>query len=285
MIQTKAEVKGVWSCSNPSSVLSFSHKQMIARIASGIVGVPLVLAAVWAGAPWLSLLAAVAASLGVLEFYRLAEEREARPEVVLGMGWTLLFIISGHMGGSLTMWALLGGGAAAFAWHQTGRLRKLWGAPPLGFRDAMRDYGYTAAGAIYLGWPLSLALVLRAEVQGLEWILIALLGTFATDTGAFFTGRAIGRRPLAPSISPSKTQEGAVGGFLAGVGAVMALAFWLDLPVSVPESAVLGALVAVAGQVGDLVESMIKRSAGAKTRAGLSRDTAGFWTGLIALCS
>ena len=227
------------------------------------------LAAVWAGAPWFSLLTAAAASLGALEFYRLAEEREARPEVVLGIGWTLFLIISGHQGGSLTMWALLGGGAAAFAWHQLGRLRSLWGAPSLGFRDAMRDYGYTAAGAIYLGLPLSLALVLRAEVQGLEWILIVLLGTFATDTGAFFTGRAIGRRPLAPSISPGKTQEGAVGGFLAGVGAVMALAALLDLPLSIPESAVLGALVAVAGQVGDLVESKIKRSAGAKDAGGL----------------
>ena len=242
---------------------------MIARVSSAIVGVPLVLAAVWAGAPWFSLLTAAAASLGALEFYRLAEEREARPEVVLGVGWTLFLIISGHQGGSLTMWALLGGGAAAFAWHQLGRLRSLWGAPSLGFRDALRDYGYTAAGAIYLGLPLSLALVLRAEVQGLEWILIVLLGTFATDTGAFFTGRAIGRRPLAPSISPGKTQEGAVGGFLAGVGAVMALAALLDLPLSIPESAVLGALVAVAGQVGDLVESKIKRSAGAKDAGGL----------------
>ena len=269
-VQTTWEYwEGVWSCSISSRVLSFNHNQMIARVSSAIVGIPLVLAAVWAGAPWFSLLAAVAGSLGVLEFYRLAEEREARPEVVLGIGWTLFLIISGHLGGSLTMWALLGGGAAVFAWHQLGRLRRLWGAPSLGFRDAMRDYGYTAAGAIYLGWPLSLALVLRAEVQGLEWILIALLGTFATDTGAFFTGRAIGRRPLAPSISPGKTQEGAVGGFLAGVGAVMALAALLDLPLSIPESAVLGALVAVAGQVGDLVESKIKRSAGAKDAGGL----------------
>ena len=133
----------------------------------------------------------------------------------------------------------------------------------------MQDFAYTAAGAIYVGLPLSLALVLRSEVQGLEWILIVILGAFATDTGAFFTGRAIGRRPLAPAISPGKTQEGAVGGLVAGIAAVMALAALLELPLSIPQSAVLGALVSVAGQAGDLVESKIKRVAGAKDAGGL----------------
>ena len=234
------------------------------------------LAAVWAGAPWFSLLAAVAASLGVLEFYRLAEEREARPEVVLGIGWTLFLIISGHLGGSLTMWALLGGGAAAFAWHQLGRLRSLWGAPPLGFRDAMRDYGYTAAGAIYLGLPLSLALVLRAEVQGLEWILIVLLGTFATDTGAFFTGRAIGRRPLAPSISPGKTQEGAVGGFLAGVGAVMAWLHCSTFHCLFRSRLCLGRWLPWPARSATLWSRRSSGQPARRTRAGLSRATAEF---------
>ncbi len=247
---------------------------MIARVASAIVGVPLVLAAVWFGPPWLTLLTAAAAALGVLEFYRLAEGREARPAAALGVLWTLLFIVAGHDGGGLTPLVLLGGGAAAFAWHQAIRLKPLAsltakGEEPRDFRDAVIDFAYTAAGALYLGWPLSLALVLWQDYQGPEWVLVVILGAFATDTGAFFTGRAIGRRPLAPAISPGKTQEGAVGGFLAGVAAVVGLALLLDLPLSIQEAIVLGALVSVAGQVGDLVESKIKRSAGAKDAGGL----------------
>ena len=257
------------SCPIPRRALSFSGKQMIARVASAAVGIPLVLAAVWAGAPWFSLLAATAASLGTLEFYRLAEGRDARPAVVLGIGWTLAFMVSGHQGGSLTTIALIGGGAAAFVWHQVTLLTRRSEESPPGFEDAVQDFAYTAAGAIYVGLPLSLALVLRAEVQGLEWILIVLLGAFATDTGAFFTGRAIGRRPMAPTISPGKTREGAVGGFVTGVAAVMAMVALFDLPVTIYESAVLGALVSVAGQAGDLVESMIKRAAGAKDAGGL----------------
>ena len=243
---------------------------MIARVASAVVGIPVVLSAVWAGAPWFSLLAATAASLGALEFYRLAEGRDARPAVVPGILWTLSFIVAGHQGGSLTTLALVGGGAAAFIWHLAAHLARRGGEAPSGFQNAdVQDFGYTAAGAIYVGLPLSLAVVLRAEPQGLEWILIVILGAFATDTGAFFTGRAIGRRPLAPGISPGKTQEGAVGGLVAGVAAVMALAALLELPVSIPQSAVLGALVSVAGQAGDLVESKIKRAAGAKDAGGL----------------
>ena len=115
-----------------------------------------------------------------------------------------------------------------------------------------------------MGWTLSLFLILREEAKGFEWVLVVLLGTFATDTGAFFTGKAIGRRALAPRVSPGKTWEGAIGGFLTGAGTVLALASWLELPISILEGAVLGVLVGVSAQVGDLVESMAKRASSVK---------------------
>ena len=242
---------------------------MVSRVISGIVGVPLVMGAVWAGLPWLSLLVAVLASLGALEFYRMAKRREARPAVLLGVAWALSFIVSGHMNGWPTPWVALGGGVATLFWHQASRLVSL----PLlvkdasvtrGFNDALADWAYTAAGAFYIGWTLSLFLILREEPKGLDWVLVVLLGTFATDTGAFFTGRMIGRKALAPRVSPGKTWEGAIGGFLFGGGTVLALASWLELPVSTWEGAALGALVGVSAQVGDLVESMIKRASGVK---------------------
>ena len=245
---------------------------MASRVISAIVGIPLVMAAVWAGLPWLSLLAAILASLGALEFYRMAERREARPAVFLGIAWALAFIVSGHRDWP-TPWVALGGAAVTLSWHQLRRLAGLpslaktfakVGVTPRGFSDALADWVYTAAGAFYIGWTLSLFLLLRTEMDGLEWVLVVILGTFATDTGAYFTGKAIGKRPLAPQISPGKTWEGAIGGFLFGAGAVMALGFWLELPVSAWEGAALGALVGVSAQVGDLVESMIKRASGVK---------------------
>ena len=131
------------------------------------------------------------------------------------------------------------------------------------------DWGYTAAGAIYTGWTLSLFLRLRAGDSGLEWALLAVLATFATDTGAFMVGRAIGKRRLAPRISPGKTWEGAIGGWLTAVGSTVGLAALLDLPVTTAQAAALGALVGVAAQAGDLVESALKRSAGVKDSGAL----------------
>jgi phosphatidate cytidylyltransferase len=245
---------------------------MASRVISAAVGIPIVMAAVWAGLPWLSLLAAILASLGALEFYRMAERREARPAVFLGIAWALAFIVSGHRDWPAP-WVALGGAAVTLSWHQLRRLAGLpllakafakAGVTPSSFNDALADWVYTAAGAIYIGWTLSLFLLLRVEMDGLEWILVVILGTFATDTAAFLTGKAIGRRPLAPRISPGKTWEGAIGGFLFGAGAVMTLVFWLELPVSTWEGVALGALVGVAAQAGDLVESMIKRASGVK---------------------
>ncbi|MBI2855761.1 MAG: CDP-archaeol synthase, partial [Chloroflexi bacterium] len=188
--------------------------------------------------------------------------------------WALLFIVGGHLGGWMMPWVLPGGAASSLAWHQLRRLARgpratMDNGVQRTFRDSVADWAYTAAGAMYMGWTLSLALVLRQESQGLEWVLLALLGTYATDTGAFFLGRSLGRRAMAPTISPGKTWEGAVGGFLTGAGAVVALATFLDLPISLWQGAVLGVLVGTLAQVGDLVESIIKRTAGVKDSGGL----------------
>ena len=230
--------------------------------------------AIWAGLPWLSVLVAVATALGVVEFYRLSEGWGARPSVVVGGPWALILVFSGHLGGWLTPWALLGGAATVFGWHQLHRLLAMTllakdGVEPPSFKDATSDWSYTAAGALYVGWTLSLALVLRQESQGLEWVVVALLGTYATDSGAFFIGRTWGRRPMAPMVSPGKTWEGAAGGFVTGLVAVLALATWLDLPISMWEAAVLGVLIGVFAQVGDLVESRLKRASGVKDAGSL----------------
>ena len=242
---------------------------MASRLASAFVGIPIVVAAVWAGAPWLPLLAALLASLGAVEFYRMAELRGARPAVILGVAWALAFVVSGHSYEFVayqTTLVALGGSALALLWHM---VRRLVPSPASGdeagtLGDSLADWGNTAAGALYTGWTLSLFLRLRAGEDGLEWVLLAVLATFATDTGAFLTGRAIGRRRMAPRISPGKTWEGAIGGWVAGVAAVVGLAALLDLPASPAEAVVLGALVGVAAQAGDLMESMLKRAAGVK---------------------
>jgi phosphatidate cytidylyltransferase len=91
---------------------------------------------------------------------------------------------------------------------------------------------------------------------------------WAGDSAAYYGGRAFGRHPLAPRVSPKKTVEGAVSGLLASVVAGAAIGSWrLGLPL--PTIAIISALTAVAGQIGDLAESALKRSAGVKDSSSI----------------
>ena len=91
----------------------------------------------------------------------------------------------------------------------------------------------------------------------------------SADTGAFYGGRALGRHPLAPLLSPNKTIEGLATGVLCGMGAALVARAWFIHRLDLVDCVVLGILLAVIGAVGDLVESMIKRWAGAKNSSEL----------------
>jgi phosphatidate cytidylyltransferase len=111
--------------------------------------------------------------------------------------------------------------------------------------------------------------MLRGAPEGREWILLLLAVTFAVDTAAYGIGRAVGRRRLAPRVSPGKTWEGAIGGLVAGVATTMFGTQILSLPLGALEAAGWGALLGVVAQIGDLYESALKRRLGAKDASGL----------------
>jgi phosphatidate cytidylyltransferase len=105
---------------------------------------------------------------------------------------------------------------------------------------------------------------LRALADGREWVIFTLFTIFAADTSAFFIGRAWGRHSMAPTISPSKTWEGAIGGLVGAVAVSLILAVILSLPIPYWQVAILGVLIGVLSQMGDLAESLLKRNVGAK---------------------
>lgn len=129
----------------------------------------------------------------------------------------------------------------------------------------------TLFGAVFLGWMLAhLTLIrdLRPDGRSVTFMLFA--AVWLMDTTAYAIGKSLGRRKLAPTLSPKKTWEGAVGGFLAAVGGILAFrAFWLVETLSVPQAVGLGVIIGVCGQLSDLAESMIKRAVGAKDSGSL----------------
>jgi phosphatidate cytidylyltransferase len=130
-------------------------------------------------------------------------------------------------------------------------------------RPTVGGLAITLLGVFWIGLALAHAVMLRGLPHGEGIVIDVLVGTFLGDTGAYLGGRLFGRRPLAPSISPNKTVEGLVIGMTCAVVAVWFAGRYQEwLPGT--HALVLGAGVALAGPVGDLFESFLKREAGAK---------------------
>ena len=106
--------------------------------------------------------------------------------------------------------------------------------------------------------------------SGHRWLLAALALVWAADSGAYFAGRRFGRRKLAPTISPNKTVEGALGGLVAGVGVALAFGLFAGATAAqLPALALVAVVAVMASIVGDLVESLLKRQAGVKDSGAL----------------
>jgi len=125
--------------------------------------------------------------------------------------------------------------------------------------DKVREAGLFVLGTVYVGGFFSAYPRTMALPGGEHWVITGLVAVAAGDTFAYFTGRAFGRRPLSPRVSPNKTVEGAAGGFAASF--LPSVPWWFALSAS----AVVGAV----GQAGDLFESLLKRAAGVKDSGSL----------------
>ena len=135
-------------------------------------------------------------------------------------------------------------------------------------RPSVAGLALTLLGIFWIGLALAHAVLLRQLPHGEGIVIDVLVGTFLGDTGAYLGGRLFGRRPLAPAISPGKTVEGLVAGMICAVAAVWLAGRYQEwLPGT--HALVLGLGVALAGPVGDLFESFVKRHAGVKDAGSL----------------
>jgi len=240
------------------------------RVITALCGLPLLIVAVWFDKPlpWFTILVAIWGLLAVFEFYRLVAVSEVRSLTAFGLLWTLLFILSPHFDYDFAVPLLL---TSAIV------LSLVWLVLYPQKEGVFLGWVWAIAGIIYVGWLLSFLVALRLEA-GRNWVFFALFTTFGSDTVAFFVGRALGRHRLAPSISPNKTWEGAIGGVFGAI--IVSLLFTLTTPLNLPinygQAVLLGLLVSVFGQFGDLVESLLKRNVGVKESGKMMPGHGGF---------
>lgn len=131
-------------------------------------------------------------------------------------------------------------------------------------RAAWEPVAVTLLGICYVNWLLGYTFWLYDLPAGVEWILLLVSVTWLGETAAYVVGSTLGRHQLAPSISPRKTVEGAVAQLAASVLAALGARAWFFPALSVENAIVVGLLLGVVGQLGDLIESAIKRSVGTK---------------------
>jgi phosphatidate cytidylyltransferase len=142
----------------------------------------------------------------------------------------------------------------------------LWTRRPI--VEGLPAAGISSSALLLVAFPLSYAVKLHGVYeQGPRLLLFALTLTWAADTFAYFAGRSFGKHPLAPHLSPKKTWEGSVASMIGSLFVAYAFSYWIKIPL--PHLFAMAALGNIAGQMGDLLESAYKRSAGVKDSGGL----------------
>jgi len=245
---------------NPVSTATPSRWALVLRIASGVLFLPVLVLLARAGGIAFWAFVALEVTLGLSEFYRMMRGRGLNPFQLLGIasGLALLWVtyrpLTPHVGVLVTGVLLLVLGL---------ELRR----PQA--RQRVEDIAVTSFGVLYVGW-LSAHFILLRELpwqvgrgyaDGASFVLLAFFLTWSCDTGAYAIGRVFGRNRPWVQISPRKSVEGAFGGLLFAVAAAFVARRWFAPYLQVRDAAILGLLVGVFAQVGDLVESLLKRDA------------------------
>lgn len=233
------------------------------------------LAAIVAAFPIFAIVAGVLAAVAYRELARLYRGRPVAPSPVVGTFLTAVLVLA-HL--VVPVWS-------DFPIHTTAALAVLLAATlALAYaaarlvpaaRAAMASLAFTYLAAVYVGWLFGFLIDLHIAGSAFSprppqlhaWLLLALLPTWAADVAAYGVGSTMGRRKLAPRISPGKTWEGTIGGFAAAAIVAFAFGTWAGLP---PASVLLVAAgIGPAGLAGDLIESALKRGVGAKDSGAL----------------
>lgn len=250
------------------------------RVLVAVVGIPIILGAAVAGGLWFFLLVQVIA-VGVLyEFYRLAEKKDTVPQYIVGMaGLTGVLIFFGFQ--SL-------GEVFAFETAHTDMLEFILASSLcivlIGIsyelyrfeKSPILNLGVTMFGVVYVGVGMGTFIGLRESFESGAIIILILFSIWVCDTAAYLGGKAIGKRKLYTAVSPNKTVEGAAFGFVFAILTSVLCKFIFVGNISTYDAVVIGVIVGVVGQVGDLAESMFKRDVGVKDSSSFFPGHGGF---------
>jgi phosphatidate cytidylyltransferase len=254
------------------------------RVATAAVLIPVVVGIVlFASTAWVSLALAPIVLLALFEYFALGDAIGHRAYrfwtatcalLLVYVQWVTAMEPSYQLAGGLALHRQIGRFAqglpgvqeAFFVFVLGVAVLTLWTKRPL--VEALPAAGISASGLVLVAFPLSFAVRVHGlSAEGPRLLLFALVIIWVGDSVAYFVGRAMGKHPLAPHLSPKKTWEGSVASFLGSLLVGVVFTRWLSAPLS--HLVVMAGIGNLAGQVGDLLESAYKRSVGVKDSGGL----------------
>src|SRR6266545_3112586 len=255
---------------NAASAASSKSKSSLAqRLISALALLPLLIVLVWWSVWAVVVGIAVGMVIALIELYGAFRQGGYEPRVAVGVGVALAVLLAMSLQAIAAVDLVLPVVTLAII---AGLVAELPRSREAGVLPA---WGLTLAGALYLSLLAGHIILLRALDTPLEggifaplhltiapgaaWIYFVLAITWVQDTAAYFVGRALGRHKMAPVLSPKKTWEGAAGGLIGSILAGVVCVPLLGLPITLVQAGLLGLVGGVAGPLGDLSESLIKR--------------------------
>ncbi len=314
---------------------------LLHRVLTSLVGVPIILAAIWFGPPWLTVVVAVAAVIGVREAYRMCPAviprdtdesgASSRLPLLLGGAWAVALVLAGELAGGPRDFGLAAAVICLFGLIASG----LWIIAAWHGRQPTVAVLYLLLVPVYIGGALACVVALRGVIgpeiplpgaaladsgaqwllpeideeeitepvvelvaraadesagfwllpslasdevvgavagatnAGCWWLLLGILTVYAADIGAYAVGRLVGRRLMAPGISPGKTWEGTAGGLASAAVTAVALGVLFPVGLEIWQLAAIGVILGIVSPAGDLLESKIKRLADVKDSGNL----------------
>lgn len=238
---------------------------MKTRILTGVVGIPVVLLCIFGPTPLIYLLGLVMMICLNIELAQMQGETMPRGFLVfslvnMAVALGVYLFVTKELGFVLALVNVLVMAETVFTY------------PRIGLSEMM----YLAFINIYCTW-LPLHMISLHLMEGGAWLLMSVfIMVWICDSGAYFTGRALGRHKMAPHLSPKKTIEGAIGGIVLTILSAIILDYFLPIAPDMPRTVLLGLLVALGGIVGDLFESYLKRSFGVKDSGHILPGHGGF---------
>ncbi|MCK9420035.1 MAG: phosphatidate cytidylyltransferase [Nitrospirae bacterium] len=233
---------------------------LLKRVISGLMFLPIFYLVAWMLPPvYFTALVMAAVAVGQYEFYRMAQARGSHPLIVLGIVLGALIVLGFHH----PLLPVMGGSSFPVAVAMLLiMIARLFSSRPVD--GAVEDVAATFLGVFYVAMLFAFQVAIRTGDDGKQWLVFLYFIIWASDIGAYSIGIPFGKHRLYEKISPKKSVEGLLGALVAASAMALLCRVWFMPPIGAGEAIVIALMLAAVGTIGDLTESLFKRSAGVK---------------------